>query len=283
MGKKALGTWGWRLLVVMILPVLVISCHRNARSEGLFIPHPDDASKQVEYFLEKPDGKGPWPTLILLHGHQESGRPGGKVFVEWGVLNQYAKRGALAVAVSLPGYGNSTGPSDFCGVFTQHAVAGVISKLRADGYASPHKLVIQGISRGAIVAGLMAAHDPSIAGIVLISGVYDLPQFAADAKSSKSKQAVVNALLAESGGGSEALRSRSVLNYAKDIKAAALILNGEKDDRTDPVQARHLAEEINRYGGNARAVIYPDYGHQIPVEVRDIEIDPFIAGIWGKQ
>jgi hypothetical protein len=44
-----------------------------------------------------------------------------------------------------------------------------------------------------------------------------------------------------------------------------------------------LAEEINRYGGNARAVIYQDYGHQIPVEVRNIEIDPFIADIWEKK
>ncbi len=31
-----------------------------------------------------------------------------------------------------------------------------------------------------------------------------------------------------------------------------------------------------------RAVIYPDYGHQIPVEVRNRDIDPFIEGVLGK-
>jgi len=31
-----------------------------------------------------------------------------------------------------------------------------------------------------------------------------------------------------------------------------------------------------------RTIIYPDYGHQIPVEVRDKVIDPFIDGVLAK-
>jgi len=253
-----------------------------ARAETLSIPHPDDPAKKVEYFLEKPVGSGPWSTVIFLHGHQEGSRPGGRVFVEWGVLGRFAKRGYLAVAVSQPGYGNSTGPADFCGAFTQDAVSAVIRKLQRDSYMSRNKLVIVGISRGALVAGLIAVHDVSVAGIVLISGVYDLPQFVSDSRSSQMKRAVVNSLLEETGGGDAALRSRSVLYFAEKIKAAALIMNGEKDDRTDPTQARRLAEVITSLGGNARAIIYPDYGHQIPVEVRDREDDRFIDGGWGR-
>ncbi len=282
MSQQTLAAWRSRLLLTMILNLLMCFCCRTAQAETLFVPHPDDAAKQVEYFLEKPVGRGPWPTVILLHGHQEGPRPGGKVFVEWGVLEQFAQRGVLAVAVSQPGYGNSTGPADFCGVFTQHAVSGVIATLRTDGYVSPHTIVIEGISRGALVAGLIAAHDASIAGIVLIAGVYDLPQFVADANASPRKRAVVQALIAETGGGSEALRARSVLYVAQEMKAAALILNGAKDELTDPSQARRLAEEITRSGGSARAIIYPEYGHQIPVEVRNRDIDPFIDGIWRK-
>ena len=133
-------------------------------------------------------------------------------------------------------------------------------------------VLIEGISRGAIVAGLIAARDPSIAGVVLISGLYDLPQFVADSKSAQSRM-IVSSIVAETGGGNDALRARSVLNSAQDIKAAALIMNGAQDDRTDPAQARRLLTGLRLTGGKARAIIYPD-GHQIPIEIRDKEIDP---------
>lgn len=55
-----------------------------------------------------------------------------------------------------------------------------------------------------------------------------------------------------------------------------MILNGARDDRTDAVQARRLAAAINASGGRAKAHIYPDFGHEIPVEARDAEIRAFI-------
>ena len=261
--------------------MLAVWSATNVDAPNILIPHPDDSFKKVEYFLVKPAGNGPWPALIFLHGHQDGPRRGGKDFVEWGVLERFAKRGYLAVAVSQPGYGASTGPADFCGAYTEHAVFAVIKKLKMDGFASPDKLIIEGISRGALVAGLMAAHDTSITGIVLISGLYDLPQFLANSKSNEAKL-VAKSIVEETGGGNDALRARSVLHFAKNIKSAALIMNGAKDDRTDPEQARRLAKEINFHGGKARVIIYPAYGHQIPVEIRDSLIDKFIQGVFGK-
>jgi len=270
-----------RLLLAIALSALACPRKGNARAESLSIPHPDDSSARVEYFFEKPAGGGPWPSVVFVHGHQEWPRSGGKDFVTWGVLDRFAKRGYLAVAISQPGYGSSSGPADFCGPFTQHAVSGVIAKLRADGYLSPKKVVIEGISRGALVAGLIAAHDPSIAGIVLVSGLYDLPQFVKDSKSTQA-MLVARSIVEETGGGDEALRARSLLYFAGNVKATALIMNGAQDDRTEPSQARRLAEEITSHGGNARAIIYPTYGHQIPVEARDRDIDPFIDSVLSK-
>jgi dipeptidyl aminopeptidase/acylaminoacyl peptidase len=270
-----------RLLLLAFAAIIACSPHRIARAQTLFIAHPDDPARKVEYFLEKPAGSGPWPAIILLHGHQDWPRAGGKDFVNWGVLDDFADRGYLAVSVSQPGYGNSTGPADFCGPLTQHAVAAVIARVRADGYVKGNKILIQGVSRGAMIAGFVAGKDPSIAGIIMISGVYDLPEYVRNAQSPMQKS-VVESLTSETGGSEEALRSRSLLYFTDHLKTPVLILNGAKDDRTDPAQALRLAEAINKHGGHATAIIYPQYGHQIPVEVRNNDIGPFIEQVLGR-
>ncbi len=259
--------------------LLVWSCHAQANPESLRIPHPDDPSKQVEYFLERPSGEGPWGTVILLHGYQEGDKPGGKEFADWGVLKELAGRGYLAVAISQPGFGKSSGPDDYCGPFAQHAVEGVIAQLRAQHLASTNRLLIEGVSRGAVTAGLVGIHDATVSGLILISGVYDFEAYAADSHASAVRKEVITALIGQTGGTPDALRARSVLVHADEIKANTLIMNGAKDERTDARQAQALADRITRAGGKARAIIYPDFGHYIPIEIRNKEIDPFINAV----
>jgi dipeptidyl aminopeptidase/acylaminoacyl peptidase len=265
------------LLVVCLSPAL--SCREGAQVHSEQIAHPDDPAKRVEYFVRSPASTGPSPTVVFLHGHQDGARPGGRDFVTWGVLDDIANRGYLAVAVSQPGYGRSSGPADYSGDFTQRAVLAVIAKLRADGLAAAGRLVIQGISRGALTAGLIAARDSSVSGLVLISGVYDLPAYVS--RSAPGQAAIVAAMTAETGRSPEALAARSVLRVADRIEARTLILAGERDDRTDPAQARELAERMTRLGKHARLIVYPGYGHQIPVGVRNKDIDPFLDQVLG--
>lgn len=151
----------------------------------------------------------------------------------------------------------------------------MVAKLSADGQAVPDKVLIQGVSLGAVTGALVAAENPRIAGLVLISGLYDLPSFFAAPKSAGAAQ-VKSALVRQTGGGSEALRSRSALFSGRRIKASTLILNGAKDDRTDPDQARRLAGEIGAGGEQAQVRIYPEFGHEIPVKARQAETDAFI-------
>src|SRR6476646_3297600 len=270
-----------RVILLIFAGIIACSPHRIARAQTLSIPQPDEPARKVEYFLEKPAGPGPWPAIILLHGHQAWPRAGGKDFVTWGVLDDLANRGYLAVSISQPGYGNSTGPADFCGPLTQHAVAAVIARLRADGYVKVNGILIQGVSRGAMVAGLLASQDSGIGGVVMISGAYDLPEYVREAKLPMQKS-VVDALISETGGSEQALRSSSVLYFAQNFKAPALILNGAQDDRTDPKQALRLADAINEHGGHAKAIVYPQYGHNIPVEARNKDISPFIEQVLGR-
>lgn len=193
---------------------------------------------------------------------------GGKDLVRWGVLAAAVQRGYVAISVSQPGYGASDGPADFCGPITQHAVARVIDHFRAQPFVDPRKVAIQGTSLGAVVAALVGARDPQLAALVLISGIYDLSAIPAGriADDMKREGVLVKADRDD----------RSALLVADRVRAATLILNGAKDDRTFPDQARSLAERIREHGTPAKAVIYPEFGHAIPPEVRAKEIDAFL-------
>jgi hypothetical protein len=85
------------------------------------LPHSQDARKRVELFWTRPAGDGPYPVLLLVHGHQEQLRNGGEAFVRTGRLGVIAARSYVAAALSQPGYGDSDGPPDYCGPFTQDA------------------------------------------------------------------------------------------------------------------------------------------------------------------
>ena len=145
----------------------------------------------------------------------------------------------------------------------------MIGNFRARPFVRPDKVALFGISRGAIVAAMLGTTDSKLAAIVLISGLFDL---------SNLPPGFPTRNLREEGILSEAeVRARSALLQPAAIRAATLILNGEKDDRTSPEQARDLARKIEEGGGSARAIIYPDFGHAIPVEARSKEIVPFLA------
>lgn len=260
--------------IVFLLTLL--GCSGPSTTSAETIPHPDKASAVVEYFVRKPPGVGPWPTVILLHGHQDGSRTGGQVYEKWGVLDQLAHQGYLATSISLPGYGGSSGPEDFAGPYTQHAVEAVLSALQSQHEVAQGKVLIEGVSLGALTAALVAAHDHRATGLVLISGLYDLPAFF-DHPKSLGAAAVKAVAIQQTGGGDDALRSRSALSFASEIKASVLIMNGAKDDRTDSDQAKRLAEAINATGGHAEVRIFPDAGHEIPVKAREAEVDSFIA------
>lgn len=266
----------------LALAVLLLGCTEAKSASAVQIQRHDRPGARIEYFAEHPQGNGPWPTVIFLHGHQvATDRIGGQAFEKWGELKRNAEKGYLAVSVSLPGYGGSDGPEDFAGPFTQATVQDVISRLIADHHADPERIVIVGVSLGAVTGALLASHDDRIAGLVLVSGLYDFPAFFAQPKTAGARQ-VKSVLDYQTGGSREALEARSALRVASDIHAPTLILNGALDDRTDPVQAEQLAAAIAAGGTPARVHIFAGYGHAIPMQARRAEVDAFVGSVLGK-
>jgi|HubBroStandDraft_3_1064219.scaffolds.fasta_scaffold33707_2 dipeptidyl aminopeptidase/acylaminoacyl peptidase len=244
-------------------------------------------NERAEFFWSKPAGDGPFPMIIFLHGHQETGanRIGGRAFVDWGVLDGYAKAGLIAVSVSQPGYGSSEGKPDFCGPKTQAAVRAVIDHFRATKFVDPRKIAIEGISRGAVVAAMVAAHDANVRTAILIGGVYDLKGYyndhCAPARKTSMPDSICQSISEEMPINDEEFANRSALDYAANIKAQILILHGAEDQNAPAGQAQTFADALRKAGANIELHIFPGVNHQIPLRARQPIVNAFLKRTLG--
>jgi dipeptidyl aminopeptidase/acylaminoacyl peptidase len=235
------------------------------------LPHPDDPRARIELFWTKPGGEGPWPVLLLIHGHQEGERPGARAYVDGGALARFAAIGVLAAAVSQPGYGKSNGPPDFCGPRSQRTVTAAVRHLRLQPFVDGKRIALFGYSRGAVVAAMAAAELPDLAGLVLGAGIYDLketyPRLAAGIRANIDREA---------GTSDEAYRARSPMFHVQRIKAPTLILHGSDDDRAAASSAKTFGAALQKAGTAAEVVIFPATGHGIPPAQQRAEWEPFL-------
>jgi len=241
-----------------------------------FLPHPSDPDKKIEVYWMKPQGTGPWPLMVYAHGHQPGGiRPGAAVSGGW--LQKMTKSGALAVAISTPGYGQSDGPPDFSGPCTQTAVREIIRIFRGRPDVQGDRVALYGQSRGAIVAGMVATQDP-LSALVLDVGIYDLKMSYEAMRSSTDEmyRAIAENIAKEAGTSDQAFRQRSVLPIADRIGAPTLILTAEHDHPTSENQARRLADALTKRGVPVKFVDFPGQGHMIPRPLLNREVDPFL-------
>ena len=225
----------------------------------------------MSVFWTKPVEPGPWPAVLFIHGHQEQLRNGGEAFVRTGRLGIMASRGYVAASLSQPGYGNSDGPPDFCGPFTQEAVVVAIDFLRKKPFVDLNKVVLYGYSRGAIVASMVATQDPKLAAVILGAGAYNFfswyptPLGGIDANIER-----------EAGTSAEAFRTRSAFYHADKMKVPVLLLHGTQDERIPVQQTEAFAEKLQAHGIAVQLKIFPNARHSIPIDEQYREIYPFL-------
>jgi pimeloyl-ACP methyl ester carboxylesterase len=128
---------------------------------------------QLAGTLSVPDGKGPFPAVVLISGTGHNTRDedvwGHKVFLI--VADALTRQGIAVLRYDKRGVGDSTGDYDAATTrdFTSDAEAAVIW-LKAQPEIDPHRIGVLGHSEGGIIAPSLAAEDKSVAFVVIIAG-----------------------------------------------------------------------------------------------------------------
>jgi pimeloyl-ACP methyl ester carboxylesterase len=258
------------------LLMLGVCAAQAAEREVLLRPGLDPAS--VEYFVSRPDGPGPFRVVVFAHGHQSAPRPGGRVFtalqrrpalatVDEGRLDLMRHQGWLAIAISLPGYGDTPGPSDFWGLRSQAALRALLDHVPEIRGADPSRMALYGVSGGAATASVVAAERADLRALILVAGMYDLGTFYPTGERGMDEQVERSA-----GTSPIAFATRSGLSWATRIVAATLLLHGAQDRASTVAQSQELARRIP----NARVQVLEGVPHSIPIALQWQWIGPFL-------
>jgi dipeptidyl aminopeptidase/acylaminoacyl peptidase len=268
-----------RLLALALLAASLCACARPLDATRELIPHPSDPRRQIELYWRKPPGPGPFPLVVFVHGHQTLGQQtGGRVYVDLRALQAANFAGAVAAAVSQPGFGDSDGPADFCGPFTQDAVIAAIDRLRREPFVDKARVVLEGVSRGAIVSAMVAARDTErrLAGAVLVAGAYDLQRLYDEGFGGLSK---VNLWLEAPPLAGKVFADRSAFAHLDAIQVPLLIVHGERDERIPLSQATAFAEALRARGKAVELRVFAGEGHQVPYGKRAPTVRAFVERV----
>jgi dipeptidyl aminopeptidase/acylaminoacyl peptidase len=213
------------------------------------------SGSNAEAYLTRPAGPGPFPLMILLHGHTL-----GFIGAESVVPEAEAFASDLCyagLAVSLPGYGATEVLPGIDPKITLNVVLDAVSLVKKLPWIDSKRFYLYGFSRGAFFASLLANRLDGIAGIVLQSGAYDLNRF---------YQETLWFRILLNPNGERNPKLISILPEVPTWHAPTLILHGGKDFLVSVHQANLLRDSLEAAKKPYRFVLYPDNGHRLPPE-----------------
>jgi dipeptidyl aminopeptidase/acylaminoacyl peptidase len=213
------------------------------------------SGSNAEAYLTRPAGPGPFPLMILLHGHTLGSIGAGSMVPE---AEAFASDLCYAgLAVSLPGYGATEVRPGIDPKITLNVVLDAVSLIKNLPWIDPKRFYLYGFSRGAFFTSLLANRIEGIEGIILHSGAYDLNRLYQETPWFRS-------LLNPSGEQNPKLIS--ILPEVSTWHAPTLVLHGEKDFLIPVKQATLLRDSLEVAKKPYRFVLYPNNGHRLPVE-----------------
>jgi pimeloyl-ACP methyl ester carboxylesterase len=208
---------------------------------------------QIEGYLAEDKQRARLPAMLVLNGEKGNARQ----CIE--SVSSMASMGLRIVCISLPGYGQSSGPSRFVGPQSVAAARHAIDLLALRPDVDPRRIAVWGIGNGAVAAGLLMDSDERPRAFILQSGAYDMLELWPEAPL-RTKLAILRQVWPSK----RALKERSVVEHLPGkLTCRILILHGELDHRMPVKQAEQLAAALSQRGAHIETYYVPKGSHDL--------------------
>jgi dipeptidyl aminopeptidase/acylaminoacyl peptidase len=248
------------------------------------VRYPADDGTLIPAFLYRPEGAGPHPVLLSVHGGPEvQARP------EYSALHQCLLASGIAVLApnirGSSGYGHAWQTRiyrDWGGIDLSD-LAAAYAWLSAQPWADESRIAVYGMSYGGFASLSCMTRLPSLwAAGVVVCGMSDLVTLARSMPANWAN--IVAAMFGDLDDPDVVadLRRRSPLTYAGQISAPLLVVQGANDPRVPRAEADQIVKAARDNGADVRYEVFEDEGHGFTNRENDIKAHSIIVEFLAK-
>ena len=249
-------------ILAIVLAASTVACHIPGKSIASNYHNVDQfnfdvaqgpKNYHIEGYLTRSPEMGKRPGLLVLNGGESNVDQ--CVKMSQGI----AAMGIQVACVSIPGYGNSSGPSRFVGQPSVLASRKALDMLAGRTDVDSSRLAVWGLGHGAVAAGLLMDYDSRPRALILESGCYDTLTLWPEAPL-RTKLSI----LREVWPSKRILKERSVIAHLPPkLDLSVLIMHGQQDNRMPVKQAVTLANALRERGAKVETCYFPTASHDL--------------------